>query len=88
MADGTAEVVSEFGQIVDTIQSQEWFGEVAPLQNVPRTASIVAKTPCRTYVIENPSLQSIFNDAPELKKFIDDKAKIRMQAYLERCVLA
>lgn len=92
LASGQANVISEFGSPVDTIKAQEWFGEVGPLQNVPRTASVSAVTDCFVYAFEKSFLESVLNvpsgEGLSLKKHIEESAKARMQAYLERCVLA
>ena len=45
---GQVEVVAD-GTIVRTLGPGSYFGEVALLLDVPRTASVVAKTPVRAY---------------------------------------
>ncbi|KAI8925543.1 cyclic nucleotide-binding-like protein [Entophlyctis helioformis] len=85
---GAIEVVSEFGEVIDTAKSPEWFGEVAPFQNVARTASIKAMTDCVTFAISKSDLTAILNRHPDLLRKLDETSRQRMQAYLERSILA
>ncbi|KAL2919766.1 hypothetical protein HK105_200683 [Polyrhizophydium stewartii] len=87
MISGTADVVSEFGEVCAQIKANEWFGEVAPFEGVARTASIRAKDPCVTYMIAKEQLKSVLVETPLLEQ-IDRMSKERMQLYLERSIVA
>ncbi|EGF83348.1 hypothetical protein BATDEDRAFT_21960 [Batrachochytrium dendrobatidis JAM81] len=85
---GCAQVLSEFDTDCDTIKPGEWFGEVAPFQNVARTAFVKAKEPCQTYMISKQVLTEVLKGCPSLLEEINGTSKKRMQMYLERSILA
>ena len=59
---GQAEVY-EGDRMVRTLGPGAYFGEVALLLDVPRTASVVAKTPMRAYRLDRRGFDRIVRDA-------------------------
>ncbi|KAH6563369.1 hypothetical protein BASA50_007521 [Batrachochytrium salamandrivorans] len=88
LVSGSAQVLSEFDADCDIIQPGQWFGEVAPFQNVARTAFVKAKDACVTYTISKHILTEVLQGCPSLLEEINGTSKQRMQMYLERSILA
>ena len=89
LIEGTVEVISEFGELVDKMKGPEdWFGEVSFFQKVPRTATIKAATDCISFTLQQPVLQSFMDSHPECQIKIEKSSNVRMQNYLERNILA
>ncbi|KAI9327074.1 cyclic nucleotide-binding-like protein [Zopfochytrium polystomum] len=90
LAAGDVNVISEFGDVVDECSGPgSFFGEVALLENVKRTATITCRSPtCSTYSLKNADLKKLLNEDPDFKKIIHESAKDRMQKFLMRNILA
>ena len=89
MIEGTVDVISEFGELVDKMKGpQDWFGEVSFFEKVPRTATIKASTDCISFTLKQPDLQAFMVKHPECQIKIEKSSHQRMQNYLERNVLA
>jgi CRP-like cAMP-binding protein len=74
MTRGTA-VVELAGNVVGTIRTGEWFGEMAAILGTPRTATVRAVTPCEILVfkgVEDASLyESIARDPKMMRKLVE-----------------
>ncbi|KAI9193148.1 cyclic nucleotide-binding-like protein [Polychytrium aggregatum] len=89
LAAGNVDVLSEFGQTIDTASGPNaYFGEVAILEEVPRTASVLAKSDCSTYELRKEDVLRMISKYPQIGESIAEIAKSRMQAYLMRSILA
>ncbi|KAJ3411393.1 hypothetical protein HDV05_002318 [Chytridiales sp. JEL 0842] len=89
LAAGDVDVISEFGEVVDTAAGPTaYFGEVALLEHVPRTASIRCRTACSTYELKKKDFTNMMERNPEFASKIEETSKDRMQKYLMRNVLA
>jgi CRP-like cAMP-binding protein len=66
--DGEVEVTKE-GKRLAVRGGSEFFGEIALLQQVPRTATVTARTPLRFFVLTRRDFQQLLRDNPgvELK---------------------
>ena len=62
---GDAEV-SRGGRAVDTLHAGDHFGEIALLDNGPRTATVVAKTPLRCLVLSPGQFQDVLYQDPSV----------------------
>ncbi len=62
---GEAEVRRD-GAVADTIRPGDFFGEIALLDNGPRTATIVAKTPMRCLVLSPRQFQDVLHQDAEI----------------------
>jgi CRP-like cAMP-binding protein len=62
IASGRARVVRG-GDVVASASKGTYFGEVALLQNVPRTATVVAETPMRLFALGREGFELLVADA-------------------------
>jgi len=63
--DGEAEVRVNH-DVVATLGSGDFFGEIALMANRPSTATVVAKTPMKLEVIHRREFQTLLRDNPEI----------------------
>jgi CRP-like cAMP-binding protein/Zn-dependent protease len=59
---GRAEIVRD-GAVLDSVSKGMYFGEVALLRDVPRTASVVASTPMRLFALDREGFELVVADA-------------------------
>jgi CRP-like cAMP-binding protein/Zn-dependent protease len=59
---GRAEIVRD-GAVLDSVSKGMYFGEVALLRDIPRTASVVASTPMRLFVLDREGFELVVADA-------------------------
>ncbi|KAJ3225809.1 hypothetical protein HDU81_007659 [Chytriomyces hyalinus] len=86
---GSAQVITEFGEVVDMFEAPDaYFGEVAIVEQVPRTASVKCVTTCSTYELKKEDVQSAMRRYPIIAQRIKDTANMRLQNYLMRNILA
>jgi MFS family permease len=68
--DGEAEVSRE-GHLVATLGRGDYFGEIALLRHVPRTATVVAKTPTTLLSLEREGFLEEVTGHPVVRKAVD-----------------
>ncbi|KAJ3227654.1 hypothetical protein HDU81_006553 [Chytriomyces hyalinus] len=89
LASGTIDVISEFGEVLDTACGPSaYFGEVAIIEEVPRTASIKCTSICSTYELKKEDVRRVMSKYPEIAQQLKETADSRMQQYLMRSILA
>ena len=67
VVEGQVEVTAE-GKLVNTLEPGGYFGEIALLKDVPRTATVTAKTPAVLYALEREDfLSTVTGHAPSAK---------------------
>ncbi len=89
LAVGEAEVISEFGEVIDKAQGPgAWFGEVGILEGLPRTASIKAIAPCSVFDLKKSDVKDLMAKYPEIASKIIESSQERLQKYLMRSILA
>ncbi|KAJ3027149.1 UNVERIFIED_CONTAM: hypothetical protein HDU68_004339 [Siphonaria sp. JEL0065] len=89
LAAGDAEVITEFGEVIDSVSGPSaYFGEVALLERVPRTATVRCTSVCSTYELKKKDFLAVMENHPEIGAQIKETADGRMQKYLMRNVLA
>eukprot|EP01015_Nassula_variabilis_P000946 TRINITY_DN10518_c0_g1_i2.p1 TRINITY_DN10518_c0_g1~~TRINITY_DN10518_c0_g1_i2.p1 ORF type:complete len:224 (-),score=57.81 TRINITY_DN10518_c0_g1_i2:11-637(-) len=77
---GTVKIMSSDERtVIVRLKEGSFFGEIALLQQVRRTASVVAETVCVLYVLRKDDVDKVFQNYPELKKKLDDQAKKRVK---------
>ncbi|KAJ3027150.1 UNVERIFIED_CONTAM: hypothetical protein HDU68_004340 [Siphonaria sp. JEL0065] len=85
LAAGDAEVITEFGEVIDNVSGPSaYFGEVALLEHVPRTASIKCTSVCSTYELKKTDFLAVLANYPVIAAHIKETAHARMQKYLMR----
>jgi CRP-like cAMP-binding protein len=60
--------VSRKGNSIDTMQSGDFFGEVALVSDAPRNATITAITPIVVLVITERDFRTLLGDSPEIQR--------------------
>jgi CRP/FNR family cyclic AMP-dependent transcriptional regulator len=61
LLDGTVEVVRD-GKALRTLGPGDFFGELALVSNIPRTATVTATTPIRTLVVVDRDFRRLLKD--------------------------
>ncbi|MBI2966905.1 MAG: ion transporter [Bacteroidetes bacterium] len=75
---GAVEVVSDDGKTVyATLSEGNFFGEIALLLSVPRTASIRAVGFCDLYKLQKSDFEKVLNNYPDFKTHIEKHAEER-----------
>jgi CRP-like cAMP-binding protein/Zn-dependent protease len=59
---GRAEIIRD-GAVMDSVSKGMYFGEVALLRDVPRTATVVASTPMRLFALDREGFELVVADA-------------------------
>jgi CRP/FNR family cyclic AMP-dependent transcriptional regulator len=65
--DGEVEVTKD-GNRVRTMSDGEFFGEIALLEDVPRTATVTATSPLRFFVLTRQSFWNLVDRQPEVER--------------------
>jgi len=82
---GTVDVVSEDGSIVyATLTEGQFFGEIALLLTIPRTATVIARDFCDLYSLDQDAFNRVLEDFPEFEKTIRDLAEKRKQELVNK----
>jgi CRP-like cAMP-binding protein len=66
LLEGDAEVVKD-GRSINTLGAGDFFGEIALVSDVPRTATVVATSPIRALVITDRAFRRLLRDQPEIQ---------------------
>jgi CRP-like cAMP-binding protein len=66
LLEGTAEVLKD-GRHVNTLESGDFFGEIALVSRAPRTATVVTKSPVRALVITDQAFRSLLSRSPDIQ---------------------
>jgi len=64
IAEGEARVVSMGGRVVNRLRPGDFFGEISLLDGGPRTATVVAETPIRTFALSRPAFRELIEYEP------------------------
>jgi CRP/FNR family cyclic AMP-dependent transcriptional regulator len=67
IVDGEVEVTRS-GKRVATRGGGEFVGEIALLEQTPRTATVTAKTPLRVFVLTNQDFRTLINENPTVER--------------------
>ena len=59
--------VTKGGDEIRTLSSGDFFGEIGLLEDVPRTATVTAKTPDRYFVLTRRSFRTLLDQQPEIE---------------------
>lgn len=80
--DGEVSVTKD-GQEIRTLGPGDFFGEIALLEDTPRTATVVAKTPLRFFVLTRQSFRSMLAHQRELERKVLAALEERVRATSE-----
>jgi F-box and leucine-rich repeat protein 7 len=82
---GVVAVTSRDGEAVYAeLKPGAFFGEIGVLMDMPRTATIVARTKCLLLVLKKEDLQSIMPKFPDMEKAIREEAQERLNLLKKR----
>jgi CRP-like cAMP-binding protein len=70
-------VIAEGGRVVATLADGEFFGEVALLHDVRRSATVRTETPCWFLTLTRDKLEKLLEGAPEVRAEIHRVAQAR-----------
>jgi CRP-like cAMP-binding protein len=62
--------VTKDGRHLRTTGAGDFFGEIALIDNVPRTATVTAKTPLRFFVLTRQSFSALMHQQPQIERKI------------------
>jgi ATP-binding cassette subfamily B protein len=77
VARGRVSVIAEGGRVVATLADGEFFGEVALLHDVRRSATVRTETPCWFLTLTRDKLEKLLEGAPEVRAEIHRVAQAR-----------
>ncbi|HEX6490114.1 MAG TPA: cyclic nucleotide-binding domain-containing protein [Gaiellaceae bacterium] len=66
LLEGTAEVLRG-GRTVNVLGAGDFFGEIALVSRLPRTATVVATSPVRALVVTDRSFKRLLEHSPQIK---------------------
>jgi len=67
LLEGEADV-SQDGRSINTLGAGDFFGEIALVEDTPRTATVTATTPVRVLVITDRAFRKLLGEQPELQR--------------------
>ena len=67
IVEGEADV-TKAGQHVRTLADGDFFGEIALVEDVPRTATVTARTPLRFFVLTSQSFLGLLDHQPAVER--------------------
>lgn len=69
IVEGQADVTKD-GEAIRTLGPGDFFGEIALVEHVPRTATVTAATPLRFFVLTSQAFWSVLDHQPEIQREI------------------
>jgi CRP-like cAMP-binding protein len=79
IVDGEVSVTKD-GEEIRTLGPGDFFGEIALLQDVRRTATVMAKTPLRFFVLTRQGFRSLVSHQPQIEEQVRQAAEERAGA--------
>ena len=67
LLEGEADVTQD-GRSINTLGAGDFFGEIALVEDTPRTATVTATTPVRVLVITDRAFRKLLGEQPELQR--------------------
>lgn len=80
IARGVVDVLQAVGgheQRVAVLEDGDVFGEIALVDEVPRTATIRTRTPCTFLTLSRERFSRVLQDSPEIRQAVHDLAQTR-----------
>ena len=78
IVDGEVAVTKD-GTEIRTLGPGDFFGEIALLEDTPRTATVIAKTPLRFFVLTRQAFRSLLAHQPELEEKVTKALEERLR---------
>ena len=72
--------VTKGGTEVRRLSAGDFFGEIALIEDRPRTATVTATTPLRFFVLTRPSFRNLLDHQPELEQKVRGALEERLRA--------
>ena len=66
LLEGTVDVIKN-GRRINTLGPGDFFGEIALVSDIPRTATVTATSPIRTLVITDRSFRRLLENLPQMQ---------------------
>jgi CRP/FNR family transcriptional regulator, cyclic AMP receptor protein len=79
IVEGDVSVTKE-GREIRSLGPGEFFGEIALIEDRPRTATVTAKTPLRFFVLTRQNFRSLLQQQPELEEKVTRALEERVRA--------
>lgn len=67
LIEGSADVIKN-GRKVNSLQTGDFFGEIALMHHAPRTATVKATSPVRALVITERNFKRLLDEQPEIQR--------------------
>jgi ATP-binding cassette subfamily B protein len=64
--------------IISVLSDGDHFGEIALLKNVPRTASVISRTPSIVLTLQRDHFHAMVDESPEIKEHLDNELNKRL----------
>jgi len=81
--DGSAEV-TQGGEKINSLGPGDFFGEIALISDLPRTATVTATSPLRALVVTARSFQRLVEESPEIQRKVLEAAVARLNPMFKR----
>jgi CRP/FNR family cyclic AMP-dependent transcriptional regulator len=81
--EGTADV-TQGGEKINSLGPGDFFGEIALISDLPRTASVMATSPLRALVVTARSFQRLVEQSPEIQRKVLEAAVARLNPMFKR----
>jgi CRP-like cAMP-binding protein len=81
--EGAADV-SQGGEKINSLGAGDFFGEIALISDVPRTATVTATSPLRTLVVTGRAFQGLVEKMPDIQRKVLDAAVARLNPRFTR----
>lgn len=81
--EGTAEV-TQGGEKINSLGPGDFFGEIALISDLPRTATVTATSPLRALVVTARSFQRLVEQSPEIQRKVLEAAVARLNPMFKR----
>jgi CRP/FNR family cyclic AMP-dependent transcriptional regulator len=78
IVDGEVSVTKD-GSEIRTLGPGDFFGEIALLEDTPRTATVIAKTPLRFFVLTRQAFRSLLAHQPGLEEKVTKALEERLR---------
>jgi len=67
LVEGTADVLKN-GRKINSLKSGDFFGEIALVHKLPRTATVKATSPVRALVVTERNFRRLLDESPEIQR--------------------